>query len=113
MPSPTPSEASLTVGTTPEGMLEVHSVLPDGIAIGTGPFGRSVVATKNFTKGATVYRGYCARVPTSDTTTTTEYLLHIYHNGESGEKKLLESVVLSEINSVKEQEGRSRQVYGL
>jgi len=39
------------------GVLEIHSVLPDGISIGHGPFGRCLTADKDFPKGSLLYQG--------------------------------------------------------
>ena len=54
-----------SVGLTTNGMLEIKSSLPKGLTIGRGEFGRSVVATDFFAKGAIMYRGYAALINSS------------------------------------------------
>lgn len=56
---PDGKDAALFLSWNPEGQLEVHSMLPDGITIGEGPYGRCLIATKEFAKGTLIYRGYC------------------------------------------------------
>jgi hypothetical protein len=50
--------------------LHVHSTLPDGIAIGSGPLGRCLTATQSFPRGAFLYRGYAILVDTTATSNT-------------------------------------------
>lgn len=54
-----------SVGLTTNGMLEINSPLPKGLTIGRGEFGRSIVATDFFAKGAIMYRGYAALINSS------------------------------------------------
>mmetsp|Transcript_35842 Transcript_35842/g.106979 ORF Transcript_35842/g.106979 Transcript_35842/m.106979 type:complete len:267 (-) Transcript_35842:209-1009(-) len=54
--------ASLSVGRAHDGTLEVHSVLPDGVVVGTGKYGRCLVAHKHFPEGSVIYRTYGALI---------------------------------------------------
>jgi len=54
--------ASLSVGRAHNGTLEVHSVLPDGVVVGTGKYGRCLVAHKHFPEGSVIYRTYGALI---------------------------------------------------
>ena len=136
-------EASLSVGRSVlDGMLEIHSVIPDGVTIGTGTYGRCLIANKNFPKGSLMYRAYAALVPmeecsgkavaspssfsdesedpsltetsvSSSSAKATEYILHVYNEKDG---KPIESFILDDLNSVEDfvnpSENR-RQVYGL
>lgn len=62
--SPPPRDAPISVGRNGMGVVEIHSTLPDGVAIVMGKFGRGLVATKSFAKGSIVYRGYTALIVT-------------------------------------------------
>lgn len=42
------------------GMLTVHSYIPKGITIETGPLGKKVVAKEHFSSGDFIYRGFAA-----------------------------------------------------
>jgi len=42
------------------GMLTVHSCIPKGIGIETGPLGKKVIAKEHFSAGEFIYRGYAA-----------------------------------------------------
>jgi hypothetical protein len=64
-------DAPISTGTSPDGMLEVESVLPVGIKVGSGPYGRCLLATQFFGKGEHLYRGYAALVKTPAPTATT------------------------------------------
>jgi len=155
------NDVFVTFDYSPDGMLEIHSVLPDGISVGTGPFGRCLIATKAFSKGTQMYVGSTILaksakprkesidfttimepitpkkdIETEDdltelTTTFSdtssqgsgsanhrpnehEYLLHLYESGKP--RKLIESLLLNDLNSVKDVFNPSeerRQVYGL
>jgi len=154
------NDVFVTFDYSPDGMLEIHSVLPDGISVGTGPFGRCLIATKAFSKGTQMYVGSTILaksakprkesidfttimepitpkkdIETEDdltelTTTFSdtssqgsgsanhrpnehEYLLHLYESGKP--RKLIESCLLNDLNSVKDVFNPSeerRQVYG-
>jgi hypothetical protein len=57
-----PQEAALWAKYTESGKLEIHSHIPEGIKIGMGKHGRTMIATKFFPKGTVVYRAYSALV---------------------------------------------------
>ena len=57
-----PSEAALWASHNEKGGLEIHSHIPEGIKIGMGKHGRTMIATKFFPKGTIVYRAFSALV---------------------------------------------------
>lgn len=57
-----PPEADLWTKWSLDGTLEIHSQIPDGIKVGMGKHGRTLIATKFFPKGTVIYRTYSALV---------------------------------------------------
>jgi hypothetical protein len=116
------NDAPLRCAISSSGMLEVHSVLPDGIKVGSGAFGRCLLATKFKAKDERLYRSYCTLVqhtssdPNRSSCTDSEmehnsckYLLHLTNH----EGAVIQSFMLDDLNSVRQPTGNHRQVYGL
>jgi hypothetical protein len=116
-------EYPLSTEVAVDGMLTVHSVLPDGIAIGHGPFGRCLIATKDFGVGSLMYRG-CALLVQAATDPTGiggcsggdlgEHMLHVY---DATGGTCVESFTMTTVHSVEDyaapgKKGQRRQVYG-
>lgn len=59
-------DATISTSLSPDGKLEIHSYIPDGIEIASGEHGRSLYATQYFAKGSVLYRGYGALVKMED-----------------------------------------------
>ncbi|KAL7557961.1 hypothetical protein ACA910_020330 [Epithemia clementina (nom. ined.)] len=115
----------LSVAFNADGELIVHSIVPEGIQVATGAYGRCTVATKAFKAGSVVYQGYAALIDTS--TKNDRFYLYLYEH--AGEKQVEEGsrtrvrdssspiqvFRLDGLNSVKdlwEPNKSIRQVYG-
>lgn len=111
-----PDGGSLSISTGTDDKLEIHSIIPDGIAIGEGSFGRCLVTTKSFPKGSLLYRGFGAVLPTNPD--ETEFRLCLYKNSSCTTP--CETLIQDSVNSVKDHHqdsssdtsGPRRQLFG-
>lgn len=94
--------------------VEINSILPEGISIGMGPYGRNLTATKHFPAGSILYRGYAALVKyvankskdentkerkLDDNNNDKKYTLHVFQEGTG---KLLEKFLVDDTHSVQD-----------
>ena len=105
-----PQRKPLSVERKANGEIVLHSVLPKGISIGQGKYGRCMIATKFFPAGSIMYRGYAAL---ADTSNSDDKFTLVLYDAEGGAP--LEEFHLDAVNSVKDYSDPTvykRQIYG-